>query len=595
MQPVILKPAGAFSPGSVSIPRHIVQQRVRAPKKNIPQTSVERNHFLHVVRNRVAEFNPVPPLPAEELKLHADEVIRQLQCDPIYRDYIGVLINNEIWREQLAAVPYERRLLLLPKCLRVESKCPAPFDEFGLLCKQCGLCTIQDLQAEAESLGYATLVAEGSAIVMSLIQTGKVEAIVGVSCLSVLERAFPYMEAAAIPGVAVPLLQDDCIDTTVDLAWVWEYIHLTSADQTRRLDLSALRDEVDFWFTPASLEIIMGTSEGQTESIGRAWLLRAGKRWRPFLAVAAFQALRKEVGEPLPEDLKKIAVAVECFHKASLIHDDIEDNDAQRYGEKTLHEEYGVGVALNVGDLLIGEGYRLIAACKAGDAQKSEMIRIAAAGQRELCRGQGAELCWMRTPQTLTQHQVLDIFRKKTAPAFDVALRLGAVYAGLESHEDVEAVLRTYSEALGIAYQIRDDLSDLGASGETNDIAGLRPSLLLAVAHEKAKGAQKELLAAVWRRQLPAGVTTATIESLYLELGADVRARTVLETYKEEAIRCLRDLENPNLKGLLRRVLGKIFNDVEIKGWCKEQEAIHAAQPRAHAEASRPAVIAAAS
>ena len=67
-------------------------------------------------------------------------------------------------------------------------------------------------------------------------------------------------------------------------------------------------------------------------------------------------------------------------------------------------------------------------------------------------------------------------------------------------------------------------------------------------------------------------MTTATIESLYAELGADDRARTLLETYKEEAIRCLRDLENPNLKGLLRRVLGKIFNDVEIKGWCKEQE-----------------------
>ena len=45
---------------------------------------------------------------------------------------------------------------------------------------------------------------------------------------------------------------------------------------------------------------------------------------------------------PLPPDLRKVAVAVECFHKASLIHDDIEDNDAQRYGEKTLHEEHGV-------------------------------------------------------------------------------------------------------------------------------------------------------------------------------------------------------------------------------------------------------------
>lgn len=570
MQPINPKSADAFTPGSASIPRHVVQQRFRTPKKNIPQTAVERNHFLQVVRNYVAEFNPVPPLPAEELKAHADRVTGMLQCDPIYRDYAGVLINNEMWREALASVPYERRLLLLPKCLRVESKCPAPFDEFGLLCKQCGLCTIQDLQAEAEKLGYATLVAEGSAIVMSLIQTGKIEAIVGVSCLSVLERAFPYMEAAAIPGVAIPLLQDDCIDTTVDLDWVWDYIHLTSDDQTRRLNLSALRDEVDFWFTPVSLELIMGPAEGRTETIARDWLMRAGKRWRPFLAVAAFQALRPDTGQPLPDDLRKIAVAVECFHKASLIHDDIEDNDAERYGEKTLHEEHGIAVALNTGDLLIGEGYRLIATSNISAQQKAEMMRVAANGQRELCRGQGAELCWARTPQPLNQHQVLDIFRKKTAPAFEVALRLGALYAGVQQHEKVEQVLKVYSEALGIAYQIRDDLSDLG--GATNDIAGFRPSLVLAVAYEKAKGAQKELLGSLWRREWPAGATTAMITALYAELHADTRARTLLETYKEEAIRCLRDLEDPNLKGLLRRVLGKIFNDVEIKGWCKEQE-----------------------
>src|SRR5690606_40401014 len=74
------------------------------------------------------------------------------------------------------------------------------------------------------------------------------------SCLSVLERAFPYMEAAAIPGVAIPLLQDDCIDTNVDLDWVWEYIHLTADDQSRRMDLGALREEIDFWFTPRSEE-----------------------------------------------------------------------------------------------------------------------------------------------------------------------------------------------------------------------------------------------------------------------------------------------------------------------------------------------------
>ena len=570
MQPATLR--SETPPVSLTLPRPVPVQRFRQPKKNIPQTAIERNRVLERCRRYVAEFQPVPPMPAEELKTHADKIVAELGLEPIHRDYVGVLLNNEMWREQLAGVPFEKRLLLLPKCLRIESKCPAPFDEFGLLCKQCGLCSIQDLQAEAERLGYAVLVAEGSAIVMSLIQTGKIEAIVGVSCISVLERAFPYMEAAAIPGVAIPLLQDDCIDTTVDLDWIWDYIHLTGDDQTRRMDLGQLREEVDFWFTPLNLDTIMGPAQGVSEKIAREWLGRAGKRWRPFLTVSAYQALRTTPGAPIPEDLRKVAVAIECFHKASLIHDDIEDNDAQRYGEKTLHEEHGVAVALNVGDLLIGEGYRLLAACRASAEQKAEMIRIAAEGQRELCRGQGAELVWARHPAPLTSLEVIDIFRQKTAPAFSVALKLGAIYAG--QLDDVDEVLSDYSEALGIAYQIRDDLSDLGASGETNDIAGLRPSLLLASAYERASqdttGVAKTKLEAHWRRL--AESTPAEIETLFTELGADTRCQDLLERYKEEAIRTLRDVENPNLKGLLRRVLGKIFNDTEIKGWCKEFE-----------------------
>ena len=557
----------------LTMPRPVPLQKFRLPKKNIPQTNIQRNAILNYVRDYVAEHQPVPPMPSDELKAHADKIVTMLKCDPIYRDYIGVLLSNEMWRESLAAVPFERRLLLLPKCLRVESKCPAPFDEFGLLCKQCGLCSIQDLQSEAERLGYAVLVAEGSAIVMSLIQTGKIEAIVGVSCLSVLERAFPYMEAAAIPGVAVPLLQDDCIDTNVDIDWVWDYIHLTSEDQTRRMDLGGLREEVDSWFTAEQLEHLIGPADGETEKIGREWLARAGKRWRPFLSISTFQALRTSTEAALPEDVKKLAIAVECFHKASLIHDDIEDNDAARYGEKTLHEEYGVAVALNVGDLLIGEGYRLIGELNITPFQKAEMVKVAAEGQRELCKGQGAELIWARKPQPLTSLQVLDIFRKKTAPAFEVALRLGAIYSG--KHDEVSDVLGPYSEALGIAYQIRDDLQDLGDNGETNDIAGLRPSILLAIAYERATGEEREQLETVWNRT--STLPTKTVEEFYTNLKADERARHLYETYKEEAIRALRDLDNQNLKGLLRRVVGKIFNDTEIKGWCKEFEEKNAA------------------
>ncbi len=571
------------TPLQLAIPRPVPTRKPRKPKDNVPQTRPERERALAAVRAYVAEFNPVPPLPVEDLKVHAGRVLAQLQWPEIYRDYIGVLINNESWREQLAAVPYERRLLLLPKCLRVESRCPAPFDEFGLLCKQCGLCTIQDLQAEAEKLGYATLVAEGSAIVMSLIQTGKVEAIVGVSCLPVLERAFPYMEAAAVPGVAIPLLQDDCIDTTVDEEWIWDYIHLTSDDHTRRLDLGRLRDEVAAWFTPESLRTALGEPQGESERIAHEWLARAGKRWRPFLAVAACQALRPQREMAQLEDVKPIALAVECFHKASLIHDDIEDGDALRYGEKTLHAQYGVAVALNVGDLLIGEGYRLIAQCKASAEQRAAMLEVAATGQRELCRGQGAELCWQRSPEPMSTLQVLDIFRKKTAPAFEVALQLGAIHAGLDAHAAVSATLRQYSEALGIAYQIRDDLHDLVDSDAPNDLSAMRPSLLLAVAHERAKDADRELTDALWHRQTPAGYDAAKLAALCRRLKAVERAESLLATYKEEAVRALADLENPNLKGLLRRVIGKIFDETEIKGWCSEVQASELHQVRRQA------------
>jgi geranylgeranyl diphosphate synthase type II len=523
-------------------PIPLTVRRFRQPKKNIPQTKIERDRILNFVRDYIEREKPVPPLPQEDLMLHANRIVEELNLDPIHRDYTGILFSNELWREALATIPYERRLLLMPKCLRVESKCPAPFDEFGLLCKQCGLCTIQDFQNEAERLGYAVLVAEGSAVVMSLIQTGKIEAIVGISCLPVLERTFPYVEAAAIPAVAVPLLQDDCIDTTVDIDWVWDYIHLTSEDKTRRLNLNALHDEVRGWFTRESLDALMGVPEGHAEEISRDWLVRAGKRWRPFLAVSVSPALRSNAEAPLSEAIKKIAVAVECFHKASLIHDDIEDGDDKRYDEPALHAEHGIACALNAGDLLIGEGYRLLADAGVPAAALGAMIRIAAEGQRELSRGQGMELEWQRQPRPLSAGQVLEIFRLKTAPAFSVALLLGAAHAG--RLDEVEGSLIAFSEAIGIAYQIRDDLDD--RAEDTNAAAeAVHPNIIEATARERFKGNMEE-----------------AVESVLM----------LLERYKDQAIRSLQDLENANLKGLLRRIVGKMFNELEIKGWCREQE-----------------------
>ena len=161
-----------------------------------------------------------------------------------------------------------------------------------------------------------------------------------------------------------------------------------------------------------------------------------------------------------------------------------------------------------------------------------------------MCRGQGAELLWTRRPGVLTPLQVVDIFRQKTAPAFEVALRLGAILAG--GHDEVDDVLGTYSRALGIAYQIRDDLDDLGPEGEGGDIDGRRPSLLLAVARDRSSGEAREKLDRLWRREgEPDAAGTA---ALYRQLGADERCRHLLESYQVEAIRSLALLDNPSVK-----------------------------------------------
>ncbi len=563
--------------------------RSRPPQPSIPQTKAERDQLLDAIRRGMAAEKAVPPLSMEELGMRATAALAEVGLADTYLDYAVVLVNNESWRDSLASVPFEKRLLLMPKCLREENRCPAPFDEFGLLCKQCGLCSIQDFQAEAERLGYAVLVAEGSTLVMAMIQTGQIEAIVGISCMPVLEKTFPHVQSAAVPAVAVPLLQDDCIDTAVDVDWVWDYIHLEASDRSRRLDLGGLHDEVKTWFEPEALEQQMGPAEGHAEQLAREWLGVGGRRWRPFLAAAVHAALTEHQGEAEPSDdaIRKVAIAVECFHKASLVHDDIEDGDDERYGEPTLCGAEGVPIALNVGDVLIGEGYRLLAESGLTPEQITDAVREAAAAQRLLCRGQGAELAWSRSPSRLTSRQVLEIFRLKTAPAFDVALQLAAITAGCS--DACRDVLRAYSNAIGIAYQIKDDLEDLvDDAGFVRDAAS-RPSVLIALGAERARGDDRALLADLASGTPIADLTAEKLRSAISEAKADEKAKLLLEAYKEEAIRALDGLDDTTLKGLLRRMVARIFNELAFDGYCREQEMKAQAREGAAAEQVAPA------
>ncbi len=570
----------------LTLPPRVIKQTERTTQSNIPNSRNVRDQLKRCAAEIMDTEGILPPLSMDDMRKLTEKVRKLAGVSAAYDDYTAVLVSNAAWRETLAQTPYDRRLLLVPKCLRVEEVCPAPFDEFGLLCKECGLCSLHDLTVEAERLGYAVLVAEGSAIVRKMIETGRIEAIVGVSCLNVLEKCFPHLEATAVPGVAIPLLQDDCVNTSVDLDWVWDVIHLTSDDRTYRMDLNELKGHVQSWFDAASLARIMGDPADDTYHIAQHWLARAGKRWRPYLTTCVYLALAGDncKDQPdIPDTLKKLAVAVECFHKASLIHDDIEDDDDERYGDKALHVEYGMPVALNIGDFLLGEGYRLIGELDIAADIKVQMLRVAAQGHLTLSRGQGAELCWTRKPRPMSSLEVLDIFRQKTAPAFEVALQLGANLAGAD--QKTHDVLRTYSESLGIAYQIRDDLEDYSGESDSHDLRDLRPSIVLSIALKRAAiGQEKALLTNLWRRRCDYDTVRSRLDTILQERGVIQKAKELQEAYTEQAIRSLSTLTNATLKGLLRRVIGKMFGDNLIEGYCSEFEARNAASSQARTE-----------
>lgn len=450
--------------------------------RKIPSTYAERTRLRRLAHDFVCDRSLQPPLTLGELEALADEFVAANGLDDGLRDWLMVELHNGVWLPTVTAIPYERRLLLLPKCLRHSRQCEAEIDDLGLLCHGCGRCIIPDLQAQADRYGMLSMVAEGFTSVIELIRQHVVDAVVGVSCLDSLEKAFPLLVSHAVPGIAVALNDGGCQDTHVDTGYVSELLPRRGDDTLALLDYDGIRREVDRWFEADALATLLTPARDVAARASLDWILSGGSRWRPFLLAAVYAAIcdergtknddsssRCDVGEKrgFPDEVIRAAVAVECFHKASLVHDDIQDNDRERYGRPTVHARYGQAMAINVGDLLLGDGYRLLASL-----HDRRLFAAVADAHVSLCLGQGAELAW-QSGEEVSVDDVLQIFRQKTVPAFEVALMLGLLSAG--GDEPTAAALHRYSEALGIAYQLKDDLADI------NDEKTDKPSVVCAL------------------------------------------------------------------------------------------------------------------
>ncbi|MDR1381170.1 MAG: polyprenyl synthetase family protein [Tannerella sp.] len=514
----------------------------------VPPTLKERCDLRNHIDSCANERSLTPPLSMNDLSRLSDMLINARSLNPEIKGWLMVEFNNCAWRKTVAAVPCERRILLLPKCLAHSDRCEAGVDELGLLCHRCGHCSIPGLQDEADRLGMMSIVAEGFTAVIELIENRVVDTVIGVGCLESLEKVFPLLIDGAVPGLAVPLNVSGCRDTDVDRHYVEELIGMRSEEESRLLDYGLLKSTVGEWFSAGNLKSILTPASEQTSSAALEWISNGGKRWRPYLLAAIYQALSRPGEEIIPDEIRLAAVAVECFHKASLVHDDIQDNDLTRYGKQTVNARHGVPVAINVGDILLGEGYRLLSQCG-----RMELVKIAADAHIALCKGQGMELEWSRSPRPVTMDFVLEIFCNKTAPAFEVALMTGMICAGGDA--GLGRILHHYSRSLGIAYQLLDDIADFETE-ETEGKPELRPSAVLAAlcGNSPDSGFVDALLSADNVRLF---MNRAENQPLLRDALDKVRAMS--RQYHDDALEALREITNVELKRLLFRVAKRIL------------------------------------
>ena len=195
-------------------------------------------------------------------------------------------------------------------------------------------------------------------------------------------------------------------------------------------------------------------------------LLLGGKRVRPFLVYITGQMLGCK-----PEDLDTPASAIECIHAYSLIHDDLPamDDDDLRRGQPTCHIKFDEATAILTGDALQTLAFTILAEGELNPNAENQRIKMVqalaqASGAGGMCLGQALDLGAENRRVSLADLE--EIHRNKTGALINCAVKLGALAAGEKGLEVLPHIER-YSKAIGLAFQVQDDILDIISDTET--------------------------------------------------------------------------------------------------------------------------------
>ena len=246
-------------------------------------------------------------------------------------------------------------------------------------------------------------------------------------------------------------------------------------------------------------------------------VLDGGKRMRPLLVYATGTAFGAD-----EEKLDAPAAAVELIHAYSLVHDDLPsmDDDALRRGKPTVHVAFDEATAILAGDALQALAFELLAGAQATADMRVAMLRelSVAAGARGMCGGQALDLAATGQDADVGVDALERLHSLKTGALLRAAVRMGAIRADVDA--TTIARLDAFADALGLAFQIRDDLLDIEGDSATlgktagKDVAQSKATFPALLGVDASRARLHALSDAMRDALQPFGARTAALEAL---------------------------------------------------------------------------------
>jgi geranylgeranyl diphosphate synthase type I len=290
---------------------------------------------------------------------------------------------------------------------------------------------------------------------------------------------------------------------------------------------------------------------------------RRGKRIRPLLGLLAYASITGDHRKALPG-----AAAVELGHNFSLVHDDIEDGDRERRARPTLWALHGIPQAINAGDMLFTlsrVALHRLTDLGFADATVLRLMRLYDDTCLALCEGQYMDIWAADNPDAMNTELYFDMIGRKTAALIAASVEAGAVLA--TDDEEVIAAYRRFGWALGIAFQLNDDLlgiwGDEAVTGKKpSDLARHKKTLPVIHAVEHAAADDRARLLELITLPSPTDGDVAAVIAILEATGSREYTRDQASRYRDAALAELDGLTMADdaARGRLREVITSVIS-----------------------------------